>query len=224
MKKRIAIFITAIAIALALPVGAAAQTTEPSVGSMTEQTEGVPTDVTSDESTSTGEIAAPKGGLSEWITSLFANHSAEIFSVLSLLGSVLVAILYKTGLLPLLSKHLAGLRTVAGGTAESTAELARKMENATSQIGAAADYTAAGVDGLREAAEETTAKLDALQEAFTAARDDNERMRLILKGQTDLIYGVLQAAALPQYQKDAMSEQYVAMQRALAAMEREVEA
>ena len=218
MKKRIAIFIAALFIALALPISASAQAAETAAEQVTEETERLPTNPTPDEST------APEGGLSAWITSLFANHSAEIFSVLSLLGSVLVAILYKTGLLPLLSKNLAGLRTVAGGTAESAAELARKMENATSQIGAAADYTASGIDSLRTRADEAAERLEALQESLVAARDDNERMRLILKGQTDLIYGVLQAAALPQYQKDAMSEQYVNMQRALAAMKREAEA
>ena len=160
-----------------------------------------------------------EGGFTDAVGSFFTEHLTEVFSALALVGSVAVAILCKRGLFPMLTRAMTRLAGTASETeknaalAVSTAQkTGEQMEKALASV---EEETARAVSLLEHTADEAVemqTKIDILQRG-------EAQMREVLLGQTEMLYGILQSAALPQYRKDALSEAYLRMKAALGALE-----
>lgn len=143
-------------------------------------------------------------------------HTGDIFCILTFLGSLLTARAYHAGLLPKLK--------IGIGRIEKN--LKEGLERVTLDV----DKTDAFLADFVEECKPTFTKFEELEgelQALLAEREelchalDEEkalRARLLLtaEGQTELLYGILLAANLPAYQKDALSEAYLRTKALLA--------
>ena len=140
-------------------------------------------------------------------------HFGEIFSALAFIGSIIVMVCYKSGLLPVIKE---GLRQLAGGVRglgehtvtirEDTAELRAAMEREL------------------EAAEDVLTKMaDTLESLEKKLGDEEARDREIsvlkeaVSCEIDMLYNVFMAAAMPQYLKEQLGESVAGMKAMLKA-------
>ena len=154
---------------------------------------------------------AAGGPFTEGVKTLWEEHSGEIFSALALAGSVLVAVLYKVGLLPLLKKALGAIGATAKGTAAKAEELVRTVEEREQALSDAllpvADKVAQMEKRMEEAKEAEAAALLRLGEL---EKREEETLRL-LRGQVAMLHGLAMGANLPKFRKDAIDREYLSL-------------
>ena len=144
------------------------------------------------------------------------EYAGEILCALTFVGSVVLAIAYKTGLLPIVKGSLVSLGNAvnkikdnATENAEKGALLGKSIEDSLSDAKNALDGVINRVDALEAAIKGN------LKEADEAEREKTA-FRLILNSQVDMLYEIFMSSALPQYQKDAVGERVAKMKEALA--------
>lgn len=155
--------------------------------------------------------SAAEGGFTEGVRSLWEEHSAEVFSALALLGSVLVAVLYKAGLLPLLKKALGAIGATAKQTAGKTEELAHLLEERQAAL-------AETLLPVADRVEEMKRSLEAAQSALQGSLERLERLEAregellrLSRGQADMLHGLSMGANLPKFRKDAIDRAYLTL-------------
>lgn len=201
----------------AVPGGAEAEAEAPAAGA-SESGNGAET--VSESLTENGEEpdtqgTAP-GNAGEWILAFFEEHIGEIFSCLTLLGSMLLLCGYKRGFLPLLCRGLERisqdaekLGNRAGDAAKETQEQMKTLTDATAPLLARLTEICQGAETLRE-------RTEVLDRRLGEISDDRERLNELMRGVADLLYGVFSAANLPAYAKEQLGQRYAAL-TALAA-------
>ena len=161
---------------------------------------------------------APAGGISEAVQTLFRDRLPELFSGLSILCSLGLALLYRRGLLPTLSGALRSIGDASGKAAQQAEEGAERVKGGLARMEETLSPLPQALRDLSAGLAAESHRLDALGASLSAQKDDLARFARILEGQTEVLYGILQAAALPQYQKEAVSESYAGIRRAIAAL------
>lgn len=161
---------------------------------------------------------APAGGISEAVQTLFRDRLPELFSGLSILCSLGLALLYRRGLLPTLSGALRSIGDASGKAAQQAEEGAERVKGGLARMEEILSPLPQALRDLSAGLAAESHRLDALGASLSAQKDDLARFARILEGQTEVLYGILQAAALPQYQKEAVSESYAGIRRAIAAL------
>lgn len=154
---------------------------------------------------------AAGGAFTEGVKTLWEEHSGEIFSALALLGSVLVAVLYKVGLLPLLKKALGAIGAAAKGTAAKTEELVRTVEERERAL---SDTLSPVTDRMAEMekqlAKAKTATEETLLRLAELEKREEDALRL-LRGQAAMLHGLALGANLPKFRKDAIDREYLSL-------------
>ena len=143
------------------------------------------------------------------------EHAAEIFSFLSLVGTLAVSYFYKKGLLPSVKGALSTLGGIVGSIKE-TSELHTKDQKS---IAERADERLSGFESsLAEYAatlSEMEKRLIAEQEVYVQLHKSNK----ILSSQIDMLYDIFMTSSIPQYQKEACGERINEMRRELSGYE-----
>lgn len=141
-----------------------------------------------------------------------SKYAGEILCAMTFAGSLILAVSYKKGLLPLVKGSLISIGN-AVGKIKDTADVG---------IEKSAELNAS-FDGAKEVLTELADKVDTLDsmlkqrlEEEDAVNKEKEALKLILRSQIDMLYDIFMTAALPQYQKDAVGERIAAMKGALA--------
>lgn len=249
--KRLLIAFTAVCLLLCLTVAAAAETdgaTPPTAppqeagSGTTRQTDGDTVSDVSSVAGSTGdaeadgeapENAAPPGEegtdaaardtAGGRIADFFETYIGEIFSALTLVGSLVLMYGYKRGFLPALCR---GLDCVTRSTETLGRQAMETSEEAKARLGTFLDRATP----LFERAEQILTLAEALRERVTAleaqlslAADDRAREETLWRGVADLLYGVFSAANLPDYAKEQLGARYAAL-LAVAAPKEETDA
>lgn len=147
----------------------------------------------------------------EWLTA----HSSEILSALTFVGSVTIAFTYKKGLLP----RLSGALTKIGG---SVSALTEETEKSLGTLGAEFDF-------VKERAEETEklcmllsdrlASLSDKLDSVGESKSENDKFKVIMSSQVDMLYEIFMQSSLPQYAKDSVGEKIAAMKAAISGGE-----
>ena len=139
-------------------------------------------------------------------------NADKIFSVLAFIGTLLVGVGYKSGLLPLLRENLSRLKgtidLVKADGEESKAKAEEKFTKLTSAI------------------QEITDEIKDMKGGYKCYKEMNrqkESLRLILEGQIDMLYAIFMTSALPQYQKDEIGERINRMREELKIYESDEE-
>ena len=171
------------------------------------------------ENTASEATDTVEPGIFELMYREIEKHTGEIFCALSLLGTLILTFLYKTGLLPMLKASITALSGTVSGIKEKNEEYSREL-----MLGK--DALLSGLEKADEALAAISERINAFE--LDAKRADNLEKRdtaimLILKTQIDALSDVFMSSSLPEYQKAALGERITSMKEALrnVAQERE---
>ena len=217
--KKIVLFFCLCLLSLCLCIGVGAEQAqvngeEPQNGvvSTVEEENGAQTGGSISEEMTDGE--EPRG-IGEVLLGVWERYSGEIFSALTLLGSLAVAITYKRGLLPILYGALGSISDTAkraGERAEGLAEAAE--ENILSLQGMTAPVVT-GIEALGTSCQEMADKLRALEATLEGEAEDRALIKTAVAGVADMLWGVFTSANLPEYAKEQIGIRYNAIKGAL---------
>ena len=148
------------------------------------------------------EGAAAQSNLFERIFSAISSNLAEILCALTLVGSIVLTIAYKRGLLPLVRGALSAI-------GKSVGKLGCEAESFNKESGAniasmkeKLDIAASVIDGFAQ-------RLSLLEDELKKISDGTERFTAIKKAveaEAELLYDVFMSSALPEYQKEAVAK------------------
>ena len=158
-------------------------------------------------------------GFTQVVTDFLTQNGDTLLGVLSLIGTLLVAFLYKTGLLPLLRSGLSALSDLLGKNREVTEHFTKETGE---QIHRIEEYMTPMVDTLARSENALRAmeeKLAALETALERSEGDRQKTAAVLRTDTELFYELLASVNLPETQKDSMTESYYRLKRILEAEE-----
>ena len=158
-------------------------------------------------------------GFTQAVTDFLTQNGDTLLGVLSLIGTLLVAFLYKTGLLPLLRSGLSALSDLLGKNREVTEHFTKETGE---QIHRIEEYMTPMVDTLARSENALRAmeeKLAALETALERSEGDRQKTAAVLRTETELFYELLASVNLPETQKDSMTESYYRLKRSLEAEE-----
>ena len=158
-------------------------------------------------------------GFTQAVTDFLTQNGDTLLGVLSLIGTLLVAFLYKTGLLPLLRSGLSALGDLLGKNREVTEHFTKETGE---QIHRIEEYMTPMVDTLARSENALRAmeeKLAALETALERSEGDRQKTAAVLRTETELFYELLASVNLPETQKDSMTESYYRLKRILEAEE-----
>ena len=166
--------------------------------------------------TATALASEGKGAQSESIFesafSLVYENSDELFSALAFLGTIIMAIFYKRGLTPTLSRGISRIST-------AVSEVKKACGESNTLSGLMGDKITERLGCLENSLESFSTEIIRLEEMLgteAELKDERERMRKILSFQIDMLSELFMTSALPQYRKDAVGERVRAMREALS--------
>lgn len=136
------------------------------------------------------------------------QYANELLSGLCLFGSLLVAFIYKKGILPLLRSGLSSLNHTASQAEQLTESFTARAEE---EIAAIREHTRP----VAEILEKTEKCMESMEKALAESERAQKETRRILAAETELFYELLSAANLPQVQKESMANTYYALRNDL---------
>ena len=143
-------------------------------------------------------------------------HASEILSALAFVASMIIAIGYKKGLVPLLRHAANRISESVDKTREDTEEELKKREEILKEK----ESTEAL---LKSSLEELSGRVSTLCDNLSAKEkleNCTEKLRIVILSQIDLLYDVFMSSALPQYQKELIGERVVKMKKEMDQIEK----
>lgn len=204
MKQKVLVCWIALCLLVACPLGVSA-----TASAETVQTQAA------GETVAEAEVhaSASQTPVSDRVVQFVGDHLSELFCMLAFVGSVLLAAVYKKGLLPLLRT---GLSKVAGSLGEGIDSIQRTADalasRTDSSVGGLVERVEPMLDAARRAADhaQTLAiRLEALEAELSSAIEERQAAAVLLRGQLEMLYEFCMAVNLPQYQKDRLGQTYV---------------
>lgn len=150
--------------------------------------------------------------LSGAVLGFLEQNGDDICQYLSLGLSVVLAWLFKKGVLPSLSGSIGNIsKTLDGGIAalkEQGESLAGYTQSSLKDFSETIAPVLESFSRMTQNTEVTEEKLKALEDELEAAKKDRRRTNAQLQAQMDLFYAFFMGTNLPQYQKDRLGECY----------------
>ena len=163
-------------------------------------------DTNAAEALGTEEADAPAA--LEAIVDFLEQNASELLGALTLVASLIVAFLDKSGLLPLLRNGLSVLADTAGKTGKMTEVFTERAEAELCAIRESlAPYT--------ELLSKSEAYLKTVSEAMASAERSECETRDILAALTALFYELLASVNLPEAQKESMAQSFYKLKKRL---------
>lgn len=150
--------------------------------------------------------------------SIFAsvkNYAAEILSALAFIGSVIIMLCYKKGLMPLIND---GLRALSSGVKTINEKSASFNEHAIA-VCDGIDDRLKRAEAMAEAVLKSTELIEKRLSELKAEGSERKKLSIILSSQIDMLYEIFMSASLPQYLKDSVGEKIAEMKAALGKEE-----
>lgn len=167
------------------------------------------------ENTKNQDTLAENPNIFDEIYSLLEVNADKIFSALAFISTLVVALLYKSRLIPLLRDALSRLK--------ASIDSAQEENNKNSiQNSGKIDEISSSVANINLALEENSKQIGRIKwefEGYSELLRERSAMRTLLESQIDLLYAIFMTSALPQYQKDEIGEKIQKMREELAAYE-----
>lgn len=152
-----------------------------------------------------------EAGFFESLYSAFTANSSEILSALAFVGSLIIMLCYKKGLLPLITD---GLKAIKSGI-KAINEKSESFNEHAIGICDSIDGRLERAEKLTEAALKSAEAVEDEMAEIYKINGENEKLKIILSAQIDMLYEIFMSAALPQYLKDNVGEKIGAMKSAL---------
>ncbi len=146
------------------------------------------------------------------------ENSDKILSALAFASSLILALVYKRGLMPIIKNALG---TLAASVTKLREETEKSSAGASDSIGLAAQKLLEAEKTISMLFE----KLTDLEQKLKSAEEikkDSERLGIIMNYQIDMLYEVFMSSSLPAYLKEEMGEKIAGMKRELACCAAEV--
>ena len=204
--KRILIFALIAAISLSFATPALASETDVLPEESTVITEGTP---------EASEALEGKNSFFEELLSALGDYSAEILSALAFVGSIIIMLCYKRGLLPIINDALKALKSGIKSVADKSDSFTEHALGVCDSIDERLKSATLLSEEVLKSAELTRSQLSELK----STEKSYENLKLILASQIDMLYEVFMSAALPQYLKDNVGEKIGEMKAALGKEE-----
>ena len=153
----------------------------------------------------------------EEIYNVAMNHISEILSLAAFVGSLICAIIYKSGLMPLMENGLSSLKNAAVKIKEATDKAECESKESLLTISRKIDDIE---DTVGDMCEVFLAVTDAL-EGYKDQREHQKRVSTVLEGELDMLYDIFMTSALPEYEKARVGEKMTKLKEALNSGEGE---
>ena len=184
-------------------------------GTIEEENENQPTEGENQptEGKSPGEIIMSSDNIFEDIYRMLESNADKIFSILAFIGTIIVGVGYKSGLLPLLRDAISKLK----GSIDRVKEDNDTNNRTTGEK--IKDITTA-ITEINETLTKNTEEIARIEWQFDGYEEmcrEREAMRVVLEGQIDMLYAIFMSSALPQYQKDEIGGKISQMREELSS-------
>ena len=171
---------------------------------------------TEGENVSAGE--GENGGKNEFATifdtvyNALIENSDKIFSLLSFVASIIIALLYKKRLLPTVE---GSFNTVASALTSFKSDTEKEITAQTGSLSAVSTRLRETENVLMSLTDELSRISDELGEGRLDQKE-REKMKSVLLLEVDMLYDVFMQSSLPEYQKQSVREKVASMKRALS--------
>ena len=162
----------------------------------------IDTEISNAETVSGGEVVETETGISEnifeEIYTVLEVNADKIFSILAFIGTLVVGVGYKSGLLPLLRDALSKLKGAIDNVKEDGERNNQITSDKITEISQA-------IEDINESLKKNSEELTRIEWQFESYEElcrERESMRTLIEGQIDMLYAIFMSSALPQYQKD----------------------
>lgn len=139
------------------------------------------------------------------------KHSDKILSALAFSASLILALAYKKGLLPLIKGALSALTS-------SVSRLKEETESASLAAKRTIEDSSAKLESSQILLESLTERLRAIENELSASTEEQNMRRdikRIMSAQVDMLYEIFMSSSLPAYQKESVGERIAEMKKAL---------
>lgn len=151
------------------------------------------------------------GGVFSGIVQALESYASEILSALAFIGSLIIMLTYKKGLMPVVND---GLRAIKNGV--------KTINERSESFNAHAISVCDGIDERLTRAEtladnilKSNEGIEKKLSALSSDEKERERLSVILASQIDMLYEIFMSAGLPQYLKDSVGERISEMKATL---------
>ena len=158
---------------------------------------------------------APKNNPFEEVAALIYEHTAELLSALTLIGSVILAYAYKKGLIPLISRaleKLSGNVSKIGESAQNTELLGQKIKEELSKT----------LEGIEESILAIKERIENTENALVqkeCALKESLKFTEVLYAQVDMMYELFASSSLPEYKKEEVGRRILGMKKTVEGIE-----
>ena len=124
---------------------------------------------------------------------LVAENSGKILSLLSFIGTLFIALIYKKALLPGLKKVTASVTDALGAIKEETEKTELSATECQTEL-----------KSLSKATEKLCSNIEELESCLCPEKAEKQRQTLytLISGQIDLLYDIFMSSSLPEYKKE----------------------
>jgi len=165
--------------------------------------------------------AGADDNFSEIISSFLDHHTGEIFSALSLVGTLLLAWLARRGLLPAMRGGLDGLAAGVDRLTECARDAGERQSRLISDFLSDAEPILNELSGMRDLFAALSERTAELEKKTAEAATENEKLLALTRASVEMLKEVFTAAKLPVTSKEELAAIY---RRALDAAAADAEA
>lgn len=144
-------------------------------------------------------------------------HVSEILSLAAFVGSLVCAVIYKSGLMPLMEKGLGGIKNAAQKIKEATDRAECDNKASLGYINDKMGELEAAISEMQETLKAATAAMDSAVDA----KAHQARIDGLLSGELDMLYDIFMSSALPEYEKARVGERVAKLKEELHSNEDE---
>ena len=136
------------------------------------------------------------------------EHSAEIFSSLSLIGTALICFFGKKMVLPVISNGLTKVTELVVNLEAMATKLLEKNNTQVGDITKEAEKLTAAVNEAEEKVERIAESVEKLTASELDAAKDRETVKLVMTMQAELFNELVKNSSMPQWRKDDTEKKY----------------
>jgi hypothetical protein len=144
-------------------------------------------------------------------------HVSEILSLAAFIGSLICAVIYKSGLMPLIEKGLGGIKNAAQKIKEATDRAECDNKASLGYINDKMCELEMAISEMQETIKSATKAM----ESSVEARAHQARIDGLLSGELDMLYDIFMSSALPEYEKARVGERVAKLKEELNSDENE---
>ncbi len=138
-------------------------------------------------------------------------HVSEILSLAAFIGSLICAVIYKSGLMPLIEKGLGGIKNAAQKIKEATDRAECDNKASLGYINDKMCELEMAISEMQETVKSATKAM----ESSVEARAHQARIDGLLSGELDMLYDIFMSSALPEYEKARVGERVAKLKEEL---------